>query len=208
MKNQIRKKSDEMRYLNEARRSSRIFPDGELIPHESPDFLLLANGRTIGIEVTDLCIEHQRAEDVKLSRVPDRARDLYTALSNSGAREVSATFAPRTEHLSVHTLAKGLATFVHSNPDGAFHWNDRELPEGYSYITNCPARESGGSWLTSHCTDSTLAPKELLESRIAEKNLLLPNYHPEVAEIWLLIVNDQFLGAGEVYTRPDRLGAC
>jgi hypothetical protein len=24
-------------------------------------------------------------------------------------------------------------------------------------------------------------------------------------EVWLLIVNDRFLGAGEVYARPDRL---
>ena len=30
-------------------------------------------------------------------------------------------------------------------------------------------------------------------------------YRIAASEIWLVIVNDQFLGAGEVYARPDHL---
>jgi hypothetical protein len=52
---------------------------------------------------------------------------------------------------------------------------------------------------------SRLEPRELLESCIAEKNLRLPDYRLAAGEVWLLIVNDQFSGAGEVYARPDHL---
>jgi hypothetical protein len=79
------------------------------------------------------------------------------------------------------------------------------LPDGYCYIAIHPAREPIGQWRTFKCFDSTLAPRELLESCIAEKNLRLPIYRRTAGEVWLLIVNDQFLGAGEVYVRPDHL---
>ena len=42
-------------------------------------------------------------------------------------------------------------------------------------------------------------------SRIAEKNRRVKEYKLSAPEVWLLIVNDRFLGAGEVYARPDHL---
>jgi hypothetical protein len=42
-------------------------------------------------------------------------------------------------------------------------------------------------------------------SRIAEKLLRLPEYRKAVAENWLLIVNDRFLGAGEIYARAEHV---
>ena len=50
-----RKKALEANYLEEARCASAIFPAGTLEPHEKPDFLLHADRRKIGIEVTELC---------------------------------------------------------------------------------------------------------------------------------------------------------
>jgi len=34
-----RKKRIEKRYMEEARRACSVFPKGELVPHEKPDFL-------------------------------------------------------------------------------------------------------------------------------------------------------------------------
>ena len=203
-----RKKRIEIQYMDEARRASSMFPIGELIPQEKPDFLLCADGGTVGIEVTELCRERQRAEGGKLFKVADEARDLYRRLANSGPLDVSAAFAPETESVGFRQLSKGLANFVHANrPDhgSSFDWNDCELPDGYCYIAIHPAREPIGHWRTFKGFDSTLASKELLESCIAKKNLRLPDYHRTTGEVWLLIVNDQFLGAGEVHARPDHL---
>ena len=203
-----RKKRIEIQHIDEARRASFIFPIGELVPQEKPDFLLRADGGTVGIEVTELCREQQRAEGGKLSKVADKARDLYSRLANSGPIDVSAAFAPDTENVGFRQLTRGLANFVHANQSDhgrSFNWNVCKLPEGYCNIVILPALEPIGHWRTFKCFDTTLAPKELLESCIAEKNLRLPDYRRTVGEVWLLIVNDQFLGAGEVYARPDHL---
>ena len=203
-----RKKRVEIRYVDEARRTSSIFPIGDLVPQERPDFLLHTDGGTVGIEVTELCREQQRAEGGKLSKVADKARDLYSRLANSGPIDVYASFAPDTENIGFRQLTSGLANFVDANRQNhgsSFDWNDCELPEGYCYIAIDPAQEPIGDWRTFKCFGSTLAPKELLESCIADKNLRLPDYRQTAGEVWLLIVNDQFLGAGEVYARPDHL---
>jgi hypothetical protein len=185
---------------------SSIFPCGELVPHEKPDFLLRADGRTIGIEVTELCREGPRAEGGKLSKVAAMAKERYNRLANANPMEVSASFAPRIENISFNRLVNGLVDFVyaHRHDTGCFRWNDAELPEGYSYIAVHEAREPSSQWRSFKAFDTTLARQELLASCIAEKNLRLPVYRVAASEIWLIIVNDQFLGAGEVYARPDQ----
>jgi hypothetical protein len=49
------KKLAETRYVEEARCVSSIFPLGELVLQEKPDFLLRSDSETMGIEVTELC---------------------------------------------------------------------------------------------------------------------------------------------------------
>jgi hypothetical protein len=173
----------------------------------SPDFLLRADGRTIGIEVTELCREAPRAEGGKLSKVAAAAKQRYDRLANAVPVEVSASFAPRIEDISFNRLVNGLADFVHAHRAemGCFNWNDFELPEGYSYVAIHNARDGSGQWRTFKAFDTTLAPKELIEARIAEKLLRLPEYRKAAPENWLLIVNDRFLGAGEVYARADHV---
>jgi hypothetical protein len=203
-----RKKQIEIQYLAEAHRASSVFPIGELVPSEIPDFLLRTDGRIIGIEVTELCREQQRAEGGKLSRVSDKAREIYERLATANPIDVSAAFAPNTENVRFGELTKGLAAFAHANRSAngtSFDWNDFDLPGGYCYIAIDPARESIGQWRTSKAFGSTLVTKEPLERCIADKNLRLPDYRLAAGEVWLLIVNDQFLGAGEVYARPDHL---
>jgi len=201
-----RKKRVETIYVEEARRVSSMFPAGALVPHERPDFLLSADEGTIGIEVTELCREAPRAEGAKLSKVA-AAKQRYDRLANAVPVEVSASFAPRIEDISFNRLVNGLADFVHAHRAGmgCFNWNDCELPEGYCYVAIHNARGGSGQWRTFKAFDTTLAPKELIEARIAEKLLRLPEYRKAAPENWLLIVNDRFLGAGEVYARADHI---
>jgi hypothetical protein len=203
-----RQKRFESVYMEEARRSSSICPSGDLVPHERPDVLLHADGRTIGIEVTELCREKPRAEGGKLAKVAGRAKERYNRLASGEPVEVSAAFAPNIEDLGFNLLVNGLVDFVHLHREektGCFNWNDCELPEGYCYVAIHEAREPMGQWRTFKAFDTTLAPRELIASRIAEKLLRLPEYRKAARENWLLIVNDRFLGAGEVYARADHV---
>ncbi len=201
------KKRIETVYLEEARRASALFPSGVAVPHERPDFLIQVDARTIGIEVTELCREGPRAEGGKLSKVASQAKERYNRLAVGHPVEVSAAFSPNIEQIGFNRLVNGLVNFVtaHRTEMGCFDWHDTELPEGYSYIAIHSGREQLGQWRTFKAFDTTLAPKELIEARIAEKLSRLPEYRKAASENWLLIVNDRFLGAGEVYVRSDHL---
>src|ERR1035438_1673861 len=72
---ETKKKRVERAYVEEARRASSVIPYGDLVAHENPDFLLYADDRTIGLEVTELCRENPRAEGAMLARVADRAKE-------------------------------------------------------------------------------------------------------------------------------------
>lgn len=50
-----------------------------------------------------------------------------------------------------------------------------------------------------------VASKEALDVRIAEKNAKLNDYRKIASEVWLLIVNDLFLGPGEVTVHLEDL---
>ncbi len=111
--------------------------------------------------------------------------------------------------MAVDELAAGLAAFVldHRDVHGNFSWHDDPLPKGYSDIAVFPPRASevDGKWFYSRVSETQLAKRELIEARIAEKNVRLSDYRKAASEVWLLIVNDLFLGPGEVSVRSDEL---
>jgi hypothetical protein len=202
------KKRVEATYLEEARRVSSIFPNGNAIPHEKPDFLLHTDCGTVGIEVTELCREEQRAEGGKLSKVADRAKAIYAGFANAGLVDVGAGFAPRAGKMKVSELATSLARFVYQNRNCVGSGFKQNLPEGYCHIGIHEPRNEiypGGHWHAGGAFDVVVAAEAVLRSRIEEKNQRLPEYLISAPKIWLLIVNDQFLGHGEVYARPDDL---
>lgn len=200
-----RKKRIETQYIEEARRASSKFPVGELVPHERPDFLLRRGPTTIGVEVTELCRKEERAEGGRLAKVADAAQQRFARLSTADPIDVNASFAPDTETVPLPELITGLANFVNANlgKGNSFDWNDCELPPGYCHIAIHSALGPVGHWRTAKVFSCELVLRELLVERIAEKNLRLADYRQSADEVWLLIVNDQFLGAGEVYARPD-----
>jgi hypothetical protein len=85
------KKRLEKHYTEEARRAYPLFPKGELISHERPDFLLRLHDETIGIEVTQLCRESPRAEAGRLGKIPAKAKARYSRLA--GAEPVNVSLA-------------------------------------------------------------------------------------------------------------------
>jgi hypothetical protein len=199
------KKIRERDFLERARRATSIFPSGNLDAHEEPDFLLLADLGTVGIEVTELCPEELRAEDARLSRVSEDARARYNQLANAGPLDVIACFAPVTENIALRQLTKGLADFVYANRHNkeAFDWHEHDLPEGYSCIAIHSTREPNWQCLT--CNNTALATKQLIDSCIEKKSRRLPDYRAAASEIWLLIVIDEFLRCGGVHADADYL---
>lgn len=198
-----RKKEIERHYLDEARRASSIFPPGEFVPDERPDFLKA--GGTLGVEMTVLCREAPRAEAGRLANVAPRAKALYSKHPDAKPVDVSPVFSRYAERMKVGALGKQLADFVysHRDDDADFAWP--HVPEGYIHIGVFPALDAQGRWLYFRRGNTVLAQKELIEERIAEKNERVVDYRARASEVWLLIVNDLFLGPGEVFVRPDDL---
>ena len=207
MSNQkLGQKRVETHYIEEARRASSIFPHGELASHEEPDFLLHTDRGIIGIEVTELCREEPRAAGGKLAKVPNTAQNFYNKLANAEPVFVSVGFSAQAGNVRFNELTNSLVEFVHRNQNNKGSGFTKDLPEGFCHIgIFAPLEPLERCWHGARGFDTVVAPKELLESCIAKKNKRLPVYRVPTSEVWLLIVNDQFLGPGEVYARPDDL---
>ena len=117
---------------------------------------------------------------------------------------VSPAFSHQSESLKSADLAETLAGFVyaHRRADRSF---TRDLPQGYCHIGVFPAHRPGGHWRYFRAFNTVLASRELIEWRIAEKGRRLGRYRQLAPVVWLLIVNDLFLGPGEVFARPEDL---
>jgi hypothetical protein len=203
-----RKKEIESAYLHEARRLTDIFPPGEFVPHENPDFLITTEGKTYGIEVTELCLEKPRTEAATLERIPENAKTLYNQRTGAVPVDVSIVYSRQAESLHPNQMAKSLAAFIYEQQGkkGVYGW--QVVPEGFSRIgihDVLPTRNPAGRWYGVRAFSVEIAIRELLERSIARKNARLPAYRSAASNLWLLIVNDQFLGPGEVYVRPEDL---
>jgi len=197
-----RKKRIEKHYLEEARLTCSIFPKGEFVPHERPDFLLHTDSRTIGIEVTELCREAPRTEAGKLARIVRNAKQRYNDLPSAEPVDVVVVFSREAEKAKRTGLINALVEFVHTYGKNEVS----RFPEGYTHIgVHAPLEDPTGRWQEIRTSDTIVALKHLLESRIAEKNEHVPDYRLAASAVWLLIINDQFLGPGEVYVRPKDL---
>jgi len=200
-----RQKDIERLYLDEARRASSVFPAGKAVEHERPDFLVPVTSGTLGIEVTELCREDPRAEGGRLSNVAPRAEGLYLKRPGVKPVNVSPVFSLDAAQMKVGVLAKTLADFVyqHRDDDKSFEWN--EVPKGYYHIGVFPSTDGRGCWRYFRAGDTVPVSRELIGGRIAEKNARVSDYRAHASEVWLLIVNDLFIGPGEVSVRPEVL---
>ncbi|HXJ91627.1 MAG TPA: hypothetical protein VMT20_01955 [Terriglobia bacterium] len=129
------KKRIEAHFMEEARRACAVFPAGELKPHEKPDFLLLTDRGKLGIEVTEICREDPRAEAGRLSKIPDKAKELYSRYPQAEPVDVSVAFGRAEEVASIASkvLTKSLADFVYAHRTEKTGFK-RDLPQGFLYI--------------------------------------------------------------------------
>jgi hypothetical protein len=203
-----RKKRIEKLYVEEARSASFIFPNGDLISRENPDFLVSTGSGIHGIEVTELCREQPRTQAATLSTVPRKAKRLYHDLPDSQPIDISIAFSRNAINLDSNQLAHSLADFVYARRESRGICASGDLPHGYCHIgihEPHPQIDKTGRWQGVRAFDVEIASKQLIESRIASKSARLAKYRDAASVVWLLIVNDQFLGPGEVYVRPDDL---
>lgn len=204
-----RQKEIERQYTEEARKVCSFFPAGELVDHERPDFLLNAATGVLGIEVTELCFQEPRREAARLMHVPRRAKERFNCLAGVQPIDVSIAFNWRSEEVPFQELTESLVEFVYKHRDRrGSDFNIRELPKGYCHVGIHEALDRPdrtGHWQGPRAFSKGVAPRELIELRIAEKNEKVPEYRQSASIVWLLLVSDQFIGPGEVYVRPDHL---
>lgn len=203
-----RKKRIEKLYVEEARSASLIFPGGDFIPHENPDFLLPTGSEIYGIEVTELCRERPRTEAATLSRIPKKAKVLYNGITGTEPIDISLAFSRHATDLDPNQLTHSLVEFVYARRERRGICASKDLPDGYCHIgihEPHPQIDRTGRWHGVRAFDVEMASKQLIESRIANKSARLAKYREAATVVWLLIVNDHFLGPGEVYARPDDL---
>ena len=199
-------KNEEANYVNEAIQVSKIFPSGILESHEKPDFLLLTDNGFIGIELTELCRENPRGEGGKLLKLPETAQKSYSELVGMTPVDVSVGFSLDAVNLKFNQLKKSLVKFVCSNQSNIGQTFNKNLPTGFCSIGVFPPLENHmGVWRGARGFSTVIAPKELIESCISKKNELFHSYHKDISRVWLIIINDQFLGPGEVFARPEDL---
>jgi hypothetical protein len=196
----------ELGYLEEARRASRLFPAGDPVPHENPDFLLV--NRSLGIEVTELCHHEPRTEGARLDKILPKAKKRYDAHPNAKPIFVNVSLSARPEDIGhVDEMAAGLARFVieHAEHYGNFSWDDG-IPKGFCHIAVFEP-EPDGHWFYGGGSKTELAGKELLDAYITKKNTRLSDYRKSAPEAWLLLVNDLCLGPGEVCFHLDKFAS-
>jgi hypothetical protein len=204
------KKRIERLYLEAARATCSIFPKGRIICHEKPDFLLRTEDGELGIEVTELCSEEERARGSKLSKVPGKAQSLYYEMRDADAVHVSAAFSVRANGMNLPDLATSLADFVYRNRYNMGSSFEGKLPDGYCHIgilKPLKGMPPTRPWHVAAGYGFSAADKELLGHRIEEKNRRLPVYRDAARRVWLLVVSDEFLGRGYVPVLADNLAS-
>ena len=164
-----RKKRIEKLYVEEARSVSLIFPGGDLIPHENPDFLLSTGSETYGIEVTELCRERPRMEAATLSRIPKKAKALYNwARQALRPIDVSLAFSRHATDLHPNQLTHSLVEFVYARRESRGICASKDLPDGYCHIGIHEPHsqiDTTGRWHGVRAFDVEIASKQLIESR-------------------------------------------
>jgi hypothetical protein len=199
-------------YLDEARRASSIFPTTEPVARDPLDFLFKTPTGYLGVEITELCDEKTRREGARLGYVVPKAHRLYSKRQDAVPVSVSPVLSRDAEEMHVDDLASGLSEFVynHRDADENFSWDRCEdMPRGFSLIGVYPPMEfePEGEWRNFRAFSTTRALRESINGIIARKNGRLAHYRQVATVVWLLIVNDLFLGPGEMCVQLESLGS-
>ncbi len=193
-------------YLDEARNVSSLFPAALLPFKPYPDFV--TEDHALGIEITELCDPEGRSDGKRLSLVVPRAKQMYMSRPDTPPLSVATAMSTQAEEMRVDELALSLAEFVYRHRHERGEVRDERLPKGWCHIAiydplgNEPP---DGTWPVNRAIHTVMGGVEMVEARISEKNGRVADYRRHVSEVWLLIVNNRYLGPGEIYLRPEAI---
>ena len=204
-------KAREWAYLQRFRENLADFPEGEVVPSEHPDFLIMAQPRWIGIEITEYHVgepdEHRGSsmraqegtEDKVLRRASEQHRSKglppvvvsllwnpHQALSPRRKQELAAVLADLVQE---HLPETGHSVHIHRRR----HPAGRSLPQEVASLTVVRRRSISRNLWTSvrGAFVPTLTPPEL-QQIMWNKEAKVLSYRQQSREVWLLVVARSF----------------
>lgn len=178
-------------------------PPEEIKETEEPDFIIRQDGRSVGVELTDLywepapgSVPHQAIESLR-ARAVDKACSLYSA-KGLPALHVSVHFNPSyvPHKKDVSRLAHSVATLIANNvPEEGerfeedYNWVNRNyFPEEICHVGAWRLPGEDRSLFTS--PGAAYVPKLTkndIERTLVQKEPKISNYRKKCDEIWLVI---------------------
>jgi hypothetical protein len=209
------KKQEERGYLNSLRYVCDDFPDGEIIPDESPDFIIKLQNCRLGVEITKLYLEHGRKR--RSPQSIESARNRITRLAKElaekiGLPPISVTlFFNHTKTLlrsRESAIAKAVVEAVREdlpppgeNADLECRHGSAQPTEVDGILTNraYPVEEHEWKWMeASRIVRNGI---EHIERAIFQKASCLEAIREKCDECWLLIVAETSRASGNI--KPD-----
>ena len=204
---QTLQKAREWAYLERFRENFASFPEGEVVPSERPDFLIKAQPRWIGIELTEYYVQEPDEDRGSLMQAQEGTEDkvLRTASEQHQSNDlppvaVSILWNPHRAFSSrrIQGLAAVLADLVQEHlPELGQrvairyrrHPSWRALPQEVASLTvDRQINFSKNSWTSVRgASVPTLTPPQL-QKKMRNKEAKVPIYRRQCREVWLLIV--------------------
>lgn len=205
-------KGRERWYVERLKLKLSDFPDGDIIQDESPDIVVLSNGRRVGIEVTAFHLPpdpgqrpYQERQRLK-QRVVDQAFELHTKAGGPALyARVHFGNVDALRKSTVGHLASALADAVLRAPV------PQSMGEGWMLVpyTLLPAsivsiriaatvNESDRLWTAGNVGWVAPVQPAHIEAVIAAKRAMFAKARTKCDEVWLAIVNDAFIDAAQV----------
>ena len=213
---EARKKDRERWFVQHFLRCLPDCPSGELVDHESPDFLIRSPSQTIGLEVRELFHPGEphggsiQAQEALRRQVLEACRDLYDR--NGGApAHFSVHFQPRSElHKSqVEALAWAIVERVgplRLSTHELVQLDDYEaLPPEIAAIHCVGLTGEGSDWSDPGATWVPTLEAMDIAREIAAKEVKLDAYRTSSEEMWLLLAADGLRLSGMIEMSPAAL---
>jgi hypothetical protein len=204
---QTLQKAKEWAYLRRFSEKFADFPEGEVVPSEHPDFLIKAQQRWIGIELTEYHVQEPDTGWGSPTRALEGTEDKVLRTSSEQYQSKGLPAVAVHVHWNPHQifssrrvqeLAADLADLVQENLPEPGHkaairhrrhpaW--RSLPQAVTSLSIDRRKKfSKNSWTSVRgAFVPTLTPPEL-QQIVRTKETKVPSYRQQCREVWLLIV--------------------
>jgi len=216
-----RKKRQEETYLRRFRENFANFPEGAIIPHEQPDFLVVTHQGRIGVELTEYHIEEpdggrgsrMRAQESTEGRVlrtaseqhqskglpPVAVHVLWNPHQPFSRRRIQELATVLTAMVQEHLPELGQEVTIHRH-----HSAWRSLPQEVASLrVDRRVNFSKNLWTSVRAEFvPTLTPSEL-QKIMRDKEAKIPSYRQECRKVWLLIVARGFEPSTHVDLGPE-----